>query len=263
MKLNFVQKTGDLFMFNLQVFYEWFHQYYHKFYSSDPVIMRMVQYKEQHSERVARNSKELAEGIGLTAAEVSFAELIGLLHDVARAEQAQCKTFKDSPAFDHGDVGVLRLQNEGVLNKLSSQQQETVLFCVKYHNKRLVPAANPEKTLFAKIVRDADKLDIFRCLPTITTEQDYSPILVEFLKKGRIAPYEEAKTLADKRLIRLGWFYDINYSWTLKKLIEEGYADELLDSLPESTAFLEIRRVLREYLAGFHESHDNIKQIRV
>jgi len=237
-------------MFNIATFYQWFHNYYYSFYSSDPEIMNMVQLKERHSVRVAKNARELAKSIGLSAEKADVAEVIGLLHDIARSEQAHFKTFNDSISFDHGDRGVLRLEEAAILSAFDCEIREIILFAIKHHNKMTVPSASPDKMLFASIIRDADKLDIVRILPSVQADHNYSSPLVELLRKGRALPYSEVKTMADKRLIRLGWFYDINYQWTLTQLINEGYADDLVGSLPNKPPFNEIKVDFRTYIAA-------------
>ena len=237
-------------MFNLTFLYRRFHAYYVGFYSSDPDIMNMVQLKEKHSIRVAKHARDLAKNIGLSAEKVNLAEMAGLLHDIARSEQAHLKTFNDSISFDHGDRGILRLEESGILKSLDAASQKAILFSVQHHNKMAVPSASLDKTLLAGIIRDADKLDIFRILPPIAAGHDYSPLLVELLRKGRALPYSEVRTGADKRLIRLGWLYDINYQWTLALLISEGYADGLVDSLPNVPPFSEIKNNFKAYTAA-------------
>lgn len=237
-------------MFDIATLYHWFHNYYYSFYSTDPEIMRMVQLKEKHSVRVAKNARELAKDIGLSAEKSDLAEVIGLLHDISRSEQANLKTFNDSISFDHGDRGVLRLEESGILHTLNCEAQQIILFAIKYHNKMTVPDATPDKMLFASIIRDADKLDIFRILPPVLAEHNYSPPLLELLKKCRPLPYSEVKTMADKRLIRVGWFYDINYQWTLTQLVNEGYADGLVGSLPNTPACNEIKDSFSAYITA-------------
>jgi putative nucleotidyltransferase with HDIG domain len=235
-------------MFNITALYHWFHNYYHNFYSSDPDIMNMVQLKESHSVRVANHARELAKSIGLSAEKLDLAEGIGLLHDIARSEQAHLKTFNDAISFDHGDRGVLRLEEAGILGTLDCEAQEIALFSIKYHNKMTVPNTSLDKMLFAGIIRDADKLDIFRNLPPVVADHNYSPTLVDLLREGRTLPYSEVKTAADKRLIRLGWLYDINYKWTFSQLINEGYADQLVGALPDAPPFNEIKDAFRAYI---------------
>jgi len=237
-------------MFNIATLYHWFHNYYYSFYSSDPEIMNMVKLKESHSVRVAKNARELAKSIGLSGEKADLAEVIGLLHDIARSEQAHFKTFNDLISFDHGDRGVLRIEEAGILDTLGRETQEIILFSIQHHNKMTVPSASMNKMLFADIIRDADKLDIFRILPPVREEHHYSLPLVELLRKGRVLPYSEVKTTADKRLIRIGWFYDINYKWTLTQLVNEGYADELVRSLPDTPPFNEIKDGFRAYITA-------------
>ena len=235
-------------MMTLTDFYQWFHKYYESFYSADPEIMTMVRYKEDHSLRVASCARELAINISLSSTEVELAELCGLLHDIARAEQAQLKTFKDALSFDHGDRGETRLEESGILDSLERGVKAIILFAVKYHNKLAVPKASAAKTRFANIIRDADKLDILRSLPPIEADHTYSPALIELLKSRQALSYSEVKTQADIRLIRLGWLYDLNYSWTLAKLVEEGYTDKLLASLPNESPFDEIKLNFATYI---------------
>ena len=237
-------------MFDIATLYQWFHNYYCSFYSTDPEIMKMVQLKENHSVRVAEHARELGNSIGLSAEKADLAEVIGLLHDIARSEQAHFKTFNDSISFDHGDRGILRLEEAGILQTLDYKAQDIILFSIKYHNKMTVPSASPDKMLFARIIRDADKLDIFRILPPILADHNYSPLLAEMLKNGRVLPYSEVKTTADKRLVRMGWFYDINYQWTLAQLVNEGYAEELVGSLPNGYPFNEIKDGFRAYITA-------------
>jgi len=215
----------------------------------------MVQLKESHSVRVANHARELAKNIGLSAEKADLAEVIGLLHDIARSEQAHFKTFNDALSFDHGDRGVLRLKEAGILSPLDDETREIILFAIKYHNKMLVPSTSPNKMLFARIIRDADKLDIFRSLPPVLADHNYSSFLVGLLRQGRVLPYSEVKTTADKRLIRLGWLYDINYQWTLAQLINEGYADELIGSLPNTHPFNEIKDGFRAYITVKLSTH--------
>lgn len=240
---------------NLNNFYKWFHDYYKDFYSQDPTIMGMVSLKEKHSLRVAENSHELAANLELSNYEVELAELVGLLHDIVRCEQAHLKTFRDSPSFDHGDIGAIRLQEADILDSLGSEDKAVVIFAVKNHNKRIVPPSSPKEKLFTDIVRDADKVDIFRTLPPVEADHDYSLALIKYLLDGQVAPYEEVKTRADLRLIRLGWFYDINYHPTLVTLLREGYAESLLNSLPNYGEFLEIKKTFRRFVSK--KTHGN------
>ena len=120
-----------------------------------------------------------------------------------------------------------------------------------------MPNASLSKMQFANITRDADKLDILRTLPPIEADHTYSPVLIELLRTNQTLSYSEVNTRADIRLIRLGWLYDINYSWTLAKLVEEGYTDKLLASLPNESPFDEIKANFSAYVKQLLKQHND------
>lgn len=224
--------------------HDWFHRYSQSFYSSDPGILKGIRHKEDHSIRVAENSLALAHHLHLSKREIVLAEAIGLLHDVARHTQwTQFKSFSDvTTKYDHGTEGSAIISSKGVLNSFFNRmEQDIILFSIIHHNKIIVPVDQPEKVLMANIIRDADKLDIFRILPPVRADHDYSPTLIRLLLQRRPLPYSEAKKPADRRLLRLGWLYDLNFGWTLSQLISEGYAKNLLASLPDDDTFAEIK----------------------
>lgn len=238
--------------FSLNKLYHWFHRYYERFYSSDEEIMRMVKLKEDHSLRVAHNACELAKDQQLPEQLLILAEAAGLLHDLARSEQAHLRTFHDGLTFDHGDRAVFRLMETGILNSLSPEERDIILFAIQYHNKMTVPESSSDKQLIANIIRDADKLDIFRILPLPTeTSHQYSSVLIDLLLRGKPLPYREVKTPADKRLIRLGWLFDLNYPWAMRQLIDEGYPEQLLQALPDTPELLPVKSKLMAFCAKY------------
>jgi len=232
--------------------YNWFHRYSQSFYSAEPEVMQGIRHKEEHSVRVAANSLALAQHLRLNERETAMAETVGLLHDIARHNQwTRFKSFSDPVTqYDHGTEGAAILAETGMLDAYFSQsEQESILFAIVCHNKLCVPGAGPQQLLLANIIRDADKLDIFRTLSPVTAGHDYSPALISLLRQQRPLPYFEAKKPADRRLLRLGWLYDVNYDWTLRQLVAEGYADSLLASLPDDAAFAGIKSDCRRYLS--------------
>ena len=98
----------------------------------------------------------------------------------------------------------------------------------------------------AKIIRDADKLDIYRVLqPYLTgdtgegapnfievqSRQEVSPDFLEIFVAGKQADYHQIRTHGDRKLVRLLWIYDVNFSWTLRRIVEAGYVDAIIASL--------------------------------
>lgn len=115
-----------------------------------------------HSIRVMNISKEIATKIGLTQEEIKIAELIGLLHDIARFEQyTQFETFNDLNSFDHGNYALEILDKDIRKYIENDEYDEIIRKAIKNHNKFEIEEGLTEKELvFAKLIRDADKIDI-------------------------------------------------------------------------------------------------------
>ena len=229
--------------------YDWFQDYVRTYYTSDEFVMARVLLKEEHSKRVAASAAGLAAELQLADRQRLLAEVIGLFHDLARFRQVtEYRTFVDAESFDHGDAGAEELARTGLLADFTATEQAVIHFAIINHNKMLIPSAGPQNTLFAKIIRDADKLDIFRLLPPVEADHDYSPQLLSQLKPGGVLSYRDVKTLADKRLIRLSWFYDIYFDWTLAQLVGEGHLERQLAALPDTGACAAIKTTLQTYV---------------
>lgn len=229
--------------------YEWFLEYVSTYYTKDPVVMHGVSIKEIHSQRVAAIAARLARHLRLTERQKIIAEVIGLFHDISRFRQiTEYRTFIDSASFDHGDAGAQELAKLGILSDFSPAEVDIINFAIINHNKMLIGPASPEHLLFAKIIRDADKLDIFRILPPVQADHEYSPKLINQLKQGSLLSYTDVLTAADKRLIRLSWFYDINFDWTLNQLVSEGHLKHQLEALPDTEDCTSIKAVMTNYV---------------
>ena len=103
--------------------------------------------------------------------------------------------------------------------------------------------------MFAKIIRDADKLDIYRVLEPYFDQKNADKMpnfikgkfiteitdnFVEHFAKGEQADYREIKTNGDRKIVRLMWVYNVNFSWTMKKIVERGYIDTIIKNLPRN-----------------------------
>ena len=121
--------------------------------------------KQEHSLRVRDISKRIAENLQLDNKEIQLATLIGLLHDIARFEQyTQYGTFRDRESVDHGDLGVEILKKNDYMKKYIENEEDIhiLYFAIKNHNKyQIETGLNDRENQFCKIIRDADKIDIF------------------------------------------------------------------------------------------------------
>ena len=143
---------------------QWFSNYCKKYYSPDKKDQENISLKELHTEHVSSNMRSIAGAVLHNRNKIFIAEAIGLMHDIGRFPQyAQYKTFRDSISVNHGKLGAEVIDQENVLGGLPLNEQEVIMDAVRFHNAFAVPdSLDPETTFFLKMVRDADKLDIWR-----------------------------------------------------------------------------------------------------
>ena len=121
-----------------------------------------IQRKKEHSLRVMNISETIARKLNLSEEEIQLSTLIGLLHDIARFEQyKRYQTFKDSNSFDHGNYA-LKILNRDIRKYIEQDDYDEIIRkAIKNHNKFIIEDELTKKEeLFAKIIRDADKIDI-------------------------------------------------------------------------------------------------------
>jgi hypothetical protein len=142
----------------------WFAGYCGRFHA--PLREDQLNYtlKEVHTRNVCRDIALIAGESGLTGDLVALAEAIGLFHDVGRFPQyARYGTFRDAVSVNHGLLGSEVIVREGVIDGLPERERQIIIAAVKYHNAFSIPDLGDDETaLFLRLIRDADKLDIWR-----------------------------------------------------------------------------------------------------
>ena len=249
-------------------FKNWFEEFTKKYYSSIEEEQRNILLKKEHSLRVHSNIREIAERLLLDDNDLRIAETIGLFHDIGRFPQyAQYKTFRDADSKNHGLLGRRTLVHEHVLEKIPGEEQALILRAVQFHGVMRVPTTLDARTLlFLKMIRDADKLDIFKVFieyyesPVekrasatafgVPDSPEYSASMVDSIMKGKIASYSSIRTENDFRLMKLSWVFDINYEPTLRILSARGDLHKIYEWLPHTedirAAFNEIQKYISE-----------------
>ena len=250
----------------LKKMHTWMDAYMKRFVTDDEEVMQGIRIKMIHTGYVTAIARELAQELALDQHDVQLAEIMGLFHDIGRFRQYSIyKTFNDAQSEDHADLGLKVLDEEmPYLAELTAEDAELVRFAIRNHNKKEIePVADKRKLLFAKILRDADKLDIYRVLsPYLAPDgvdkapkfikadasQLVSPDFVRDFAEGKQADYHRLRTHGDRKLVRLMWVYDVNFSWTLRKMVERGYIDLIIKYLPEQEGLAIGIRRLRQYI---------------
>lgn len=242
----------------LQTFKGWFKQYVQGFYSDDPAVQAGIRLKEEHTRRVCTAIVGIGRSLDLPPEDLHLAEAVALFHDLGRFRQyATYHTFNDRRSENHALLGVRELERAGVLAGLPEEERNLITMSIEYHNLRDLPGKLPERpALFARLIRDADKLDILQVFTGSLERKEaapnpllnsglpdtpgYSPVLIRNLLQGELCNYSDMKNFNDRKLLMLSWIYDINFPWTLAEIRRNGHVEKILDSLPGTE---EIRRV--------------------
>ena len=229
-----------------------FREYTDRF-RTDGILHPMHQLKLEHTLRVAADARRIADGLGWPEEEAGTAEAIGLLHDIARFPQfQQYRSFSDAETIDHGDLGVQILQNENLLAGTDAETGALILHSVQYHNKKellRILTAHEEKHL--RLIRDADRLDIFFICwdsiktghihdhPEISLSIDFSgpptdAVLGQF-ERGETIDYRTMKSMTDRFVLQLSWIHDLSCAPARQLVLERGILNKFIDVLPVKT----------------------------
>lgn len=211
---------------------------YVKNYNTDD---EKIKIKIAHIERVSQIAKQLAENLNLDKEDIELAELIGLLHDIGRFEQVKrFHTFVDKDSINHGEYGVKILFENGLIRHFieDDKYDEIIKLAILNHNTPQIEKGLTEReNLHAKIIRDADKIDIFSVLITgdkmaiwekadLSKDKITDEIYREFIEDKKIN-YNKRKTSADILVSHFAYIYDFTFKETLKVIKQNNYLDKL------------------------------------
>ena len=151
-----------------------FDRYVADYDAGDPKIRLKI----DHTYRVAGLCARIAEEVPGT--EPDLAWVMGMLHDIGRFEQVRrYHTFIDARSVQHAAFGADLLFREGLLEQLapglSEEQRHLLEVSIRNHSAYRLPAELTEiERLYCQLLRDADKIDIFRVIWETPLEDIYN-----------------------------------------------------------------------------------------
>jgi putative nucleotidyltransferase with HDIG domain len=251
----------------IRAFRAWFADYTDSFATGSIEDQKNITLKVVHTYEVCRNARAIAHEI-LSGNNIFLAEAAALFHDIGRFQQyARFKTFDDRVSVNHGRLGAEILENEKLLNDLSLEEQEIIVESVRFHNAFSLPSLrNPLTMQILRLIRDADKLDIWRVfieyfrqskeerasaagvgLPDVPECSD--EVIACFLS-GKMIPISMAATLNDYKLVQLSWIFDLQLNSTFRLLAERNIIDRLCETLPRTDNIQLLISVIKEYASS-------------
>jgi len=245
----------------------WFDDYVNRYRQGNGRLHPMLQLKFDHSLRVAADSRKIASALGWQDKDVNTAEAIGILHDVGRFPQfAKFGTFFDPHSVNHGDYGYRVASKAEVLAPCKPKNRKVILTGIRYHNCRVIPKElEPESLRFLKLIRDADKLDIFYVLSDAIRNRRFvehpelllnanpegpaTPKLLQEIRKQRSGSYKNINSLIDMNLLQVTWVYGINYSPTFHCIAKRRLLEGIEAVVPNDPEIQEVITAARDFVA--------------
>jgi hypothetical protein len=243
----------------------WFDEYVAGFYGEDRYVNANLKLKQDHTRRTCDEMLWLASQLGLDARQQRTAEVIALLHDISRFEQfVRYRTYNDTRSVNHCRMGLQIIHKTGMLEPLEQEERRIIETAIEYHGALELPGnLDGQALLFAKLIRDADKIDVLYVITDYYekyTENPkdfqlelefpdipgYSPEVLNDVLNGRRTDYGKLRTLNDMNLLLLGWVYDVNFTATLRRIKQRGLLEKLVGFLPDTE---DIRKAYEHVLA--------------
>ena len=217
---------------------------FEKYVSSYDHDVEQISLKHEHSYQVMKYMKILACNLNLDDESIKLSQVIGLLHDIGRFEQMRKFSSFSDKNQDHADESCNYLFQKGHIRDfgIDEKYDDIIEFAIRNHNKYELPVGlTKEQELFAKMIRDMDKVDIYNQIKKhyhfTFKEDEISQEALAIFKSGKSIPKEVVKSNTDKVLVYLGFLFDIYFEESFKILIDEKSFDKFLsciDVLPAS-----------------------------
>lgn len=224
--------------------------------------------KIAHTYRTADIAEQIAKSLNIGEEDIQLAWLIGLLHDIGRFEQLRIyDTFNDSISIDHGDFGVKLLFTDGLIYQfIEDRKYDQIIYkAIKNHNKyKIEEGLNEKELLHAKIIKDADKTDIFAI--HVMDIEDKNNVLYheEEIKKEIVTPkilenyishelanWANERNEVDHLVTIISFIYDYNYPKGLEIIKENHYIERILKLLEGCEATKEQTELIKKTALDF------------
>lgn len=274
-----------------------FQEYTDRYDSTNPKIKLKI----DHTYRVANLCEQIAQSLELSAAEVDLAWLSGMLHDVGRFEQLRrYNTFSDAQSIDHARFAVELLYDDGLIadyvpeisttelvadartwrsmggaNESPTAQSEdmplsdilqTLRIAIGEHSAYRIQKGLDERTrMFCQILRDADKVDIFRVICDTPMEEVYgfqtkdilcsaiTPEVMQAFYEHHAVLRKLKKCPADYIVAHGSLTFELVYPESLRIAKEQGYLKQMMSFQSENPDTAEVFEDLRKDLNGYLE----------
>ena len=216
-----------------------------------------IEYKYYHSYRVQKYSEKISDMLNLGLKDKKLASDIGLLHDIGRFHQLEKYNSFCDKKFDHANYGAkILFEDNLILNyDINKCDYEIVKKAIRNHNKyQIEDGLNERELFFAKLVRDADKIDILNAFSSIRVleicecDEEISPSVREEFFNNITVRNVNVKNKNDKIISMLAFLFDINFEVSYRIIKEEDFINKFYDAIKHKEIFKEYFDYANKYL---------------
>ncbi|MBR4003367.1 MAG: HD domain-containing protein [Clostridia bacterium] len=201
-----------------------------------------INLKYIHTSKVKLVNDTICESLNLEPRDFYLSGLIALFHDYSRFEQFKTySTYSDLKSIDHANLAVQRLFDEGefdnFVDNVSSEEKSLIYKAIKNHNKfAMDPDLTERELLFCNIIRDADKLDIFRilCEDPQCCDIEKGKLTEEELENfynHKLYKKTTNVNFYNRALLHFSMIYDLNFKISFEIMFKEQYLKKYFYSL--------------------------------
>lgn len=221
---------------------------FERYISSYDLKNKDISVKYHHSYAVSNLMAELAFRLNLSKEEIVLAKIIGLLHDLGRFEQLK----NSDQSVDHADESCVYLFEKGHIRDFIEDDTYDAIIekAIRHHNKYELPELEGKELLFSKMIRDMDKVDIYKQL-AVNYEMvfDANEVSESVLKKFEQLTSIDKKTCekkSDKIVGRLAFIFDISFEESYDILVSTDNFDLFLSTVEVMPNSEKLWKKLRE-----------------
>lgn len=233
-------------IYGLEKIQDWFRNYVDSFRVRGE-LPSLSEMKRKHSYRVEAVGRRLVSSLNWEKDAADVGVAVSLLHDTGRFSQYRdFNTLYDGSSIDHGDRGYEELSRVFPRDLADGEGMNAIFQAVRWHNKKVLPEGIEDKYLpFCKLVRDADKIDVFKLvqehidngrveelLPRHTIDAPLTEEVLREIEEFGRSSYKNVRSLADFLILQITWLLDINFAPSMKIIEEQGTVQKIVSQLP-------------------------------
>jgi tyrosine-protein phosphatase YwqE len=175
-------------------------------------------------------------------------------------------TFSDKDSVYHGDLGISVLDELEKSRTFTDSEYEILKKAIHNHGlARIEDGLNAEESLYAKMIRDADKMDIFKIVDAyyremlkgkrnialelgLKNENKLSTKVYNTFLKEEVILKSDMHYINDFKLLQVAWIYDLNFGYTRDYLSESNYLNSIIDQITSDAHREDIRNKAMDFL---------------